>query len=226
MSKARLGNYPLTASRPQRAAVVVPRGLALLRTDDVEALCVRENLVEAMVLAVRFLHKARACVFVEPIEPSETSQPISRVYFRVGGAAEQVFGDLSGGAADPDQMISVAAYPDQLDQWRNYQMASSVTVCQQLRLALLQECLATATVGRDPISKRITNPYPVMFPSIRWCDISAALTLWWWHHTEQGYTPAAARTMLALLTDPSLAAHLTYPGDGSAPVLAPPPDGN
>jgi hypothetical protein len=203
---------------------VVPRGLALLHADDVEALCARETVVQALVLAVRFLHQSRACVVTEPAEAGETSaRATSRVYFRVGAAAEQIFGDTSGGAADPDQMISAAVYPGQLEQWRNYQMASSVAVCHQLRLALLQQCLATAMVGRDPITKHITKPYPVMFPSIRWSDISAALTLWWWHHAEQGYTPAAASTMLALLTDPSLAAHLTYPEDGSAPVLAPPP---
>lgn len=231
VSKARPGAHPIAASRPERAAVVLPRRLALLHAADVEAMCAAKTLPDALIMAVRFVTKAHACTVVEPTVSGE--EPVAtRVYYRLGENADGLLGETHAFSAGPDNMVSITCYPEQEHQWCTYETATPATVRTRLRLALLQACFATATVDGATITQHVTRPYLTPVFTLVWSDRCAALTLWWWHHTTPSHTRpiasgeavAAARTMLTLLMDPTLAARVTLSEHGRAPVLAPPED--
>lgn len=232
VSKTRPGTYPLATARPERAAVVLPRRLALLHGADVEALCAAQTLPDALTMAVRFIAKTNACVVVEPAI-SGTDPVATRVYYRLGENADGLLGETHAFSAGPDNMVSITCYPDQEQQWHAYATAAPLTIRTRLRSALLQACFATATVDGATITKHVTRPYLTPVFSLVWSDRCAALTLWWRQHTTPSRTPpghpaatpsgeaaAAARTMLTLLMHPTLAARVTFPENGNAPVLA------
>jgi hypothetical protein len=128
---------------------------------------------------------------------------------------------VHGHTGEADHLIALTIGAAQEQQWRTYQRASAVTVRTQLRLALLHECLSTATLSHNLITEHLTRPY-AQTRHLPWSDISAALTLWWWHHNQQGRHPLGGATMLDLVLDPTLAVQVTFPDGANAPVLAPP----
>lgn len=225
MSRARPGTIPIAAKHPERAAAILPRALGLLHGADIDSLVSKATLEEAVVTAIRIICKTPACVYTEPgsDDIDDGRDMPSRAYFRLGDAASGYASQTGHLSAEPDHMVNViASYPRNIEQWRNYAMAASAGACAHLRLELLRSMLATAIVGRDTISQTVTRTYPTLFAGIQWADLSAGLTLWWWHHIEQGYTPEAARTMLGLLMDPSVSAKVSFPPFGRAPVLEQP----
>lgn len=86
----------------------------------------------------------------------------------------------------------------------------------QIRLPILLDILGVGYRPYFTFADALQRPYNDHLSWQMWAV--AVLPLWWDIRMRQGHSPASARTLLALTLDPTAAAALDFPADGSAPM--------